>query len=154
MKVSKNDPLRLSKSFLEDFFKEAVSKNKRLWPDEAMNKLIAKMGKLIETKTVDIDEARRENPRTDVSATNRELHHYAVDLFYKTYYERPTGAPPLSKEYLENIVLLRERDKLTFSKIAIKLEGTPKSADKIRKQYDIAKKKGIEFPLITSQEKN
>lgn len=97
--------------------------------------------------------------RFDFDAYRREAHHYAVDQFYKTYFPRRRGAPPLPDYYLDRILRLRRKG-LNYVAIAEKL-CQPK--DKVRKQVEAAEKRRQEaverierikqqFPHLVAQE--
>ncbi len=82
--------------------------------------------------------------RIDTVSFTRRIHHYAVDLYYDTYFPRwpgtegksSRGAPPLSDEYLEQVFRLAQRGKHP-KEIADKLgQLDPKAPDRIRKQID------------------
>jgi hypothetical protein len=74
--------------------------------------------------------------RFDQVAFRREAHHYAVDLFYRTYYPR-SGAPQLPIEYLNDVLELKRKG-LNDPQIA---ERLGQSTDTIRKQVRIAEKR-------------
>lgn len=152
----KIDPYRFNELYLENIFREAVEKHEVLLPDDAMKKLNSIMGKRLEIEGLDIATTRRKYPRIDDLVVLRKLHHYAVDLFYRTYFERGEGAPSLSNEYLQSIVEMRQKG-LSYGEIAKEVgeQTTPpdelrKSSDKIRKQLDIAEKRGIKPSSVTS----
>ena len=77
------------------------------------------------------------NLRFDFAAYRREAHHYAVDRFYKTYFSRKRGAPPLPTAYLDGILRLRFKG-LNYVSIAEKL-GQPKG--RMKKQLETAEKR-------------
>lgn len=134
---------------LNQFYKEAKEERRLLYPDDAMKKLSDWMNKANEVQKVDISALRLKNPRIDIPAELRKIHHYAVDLYYETYYGKRDGAPRIDNHYLEYIVTLRAKG-LSYGKIAKELNypiSPPselrKSTDKIRKQLDTAKERGI-----------
>jgi hypothetical protein len=131
------------KPTLDDLFKEYESIGILLTPCMA----IEEMEQLFEDMSLRFEKDRRsetkKNPtaghryfRFDHVAFRREAHHYAVDLFYKTYYPR-SGAPRLSIEYLGTVLELRRKG-LNDPQIA---ERLGQSTDTIRKQIRIAKKR-------------
>jgi hypothetical protein len=132
---------------LEHLYKEAVQAGVMLYPDEAMKEFSNLIREIVEVNKFDIQEFRQSNPRTNIIGHSQKLHHYAVDLFYRTYSEATIGAPPISNEYLILLVELRNKG-LSHGKIAKEL-GMPtspqnelrKSSDRIRKQLDIAEKR-------------
>lgn len=142
----------LSEVLLRGFYEDAVKNGIILLPDEAIDKLQDVMENLREVEKLDIPKFKRDNPRTDWEAIVRRLHHYAVDLYYDTYFGKKVGAPSMAHEYLEYIVSLKEIDKLSFGEIGIRIGESPESADKIRKQYGMAKKKGIKPSSEKSQD--
>lgn len=82
--------------------------------------------------------------RLDTAALRRDAHHYAVDLFYRSYYPR-RGAPPLSLGYLDSLLNLKAQG-LNNQQIAKKLgakteEEVKKGADRIRKELDAVKER-------------
>jgi hypothetical protein len=146
-KVATTNPLKI---LLERFFRDATSKNELLWPDEAMRKLFDYINKIIEIGVLNKDKPTA--TRVNEINFNKELHHYAVDLFYKTYFPTKKGAPPIPDEYYEFILKLHNEGK-THKEIAEEVDlpistkkvGTRKEVDKskdvIRKQIDKAKKR-------------
>ena len=91
----------LYKPLLDKLFSDSVSKGVRLTPDSA----IERMGKVLESFFLcvkeEVSSAPHEfptpSPRLYFRFTQvpfrREAHHYAVDLFYDTYFSRKHGAP-------------------------------------------------------------
>jgi hypothetical protein len=62
--------------------------------------------------------------RFDPAAIRREAHHYAVDQFYKTYFPRKRGAPPLPDSHIDRIIALRRKGLsrvATAEKLAVEL---------------------------------
>jgi phage pi2 protein 07 len=139
----------LGEILLKGFYQEVQKDKIDLWPDEAMKQLMDLMNKRAEKEKEEIAEVLLKNPRLDQIASLRKLHHYAVDLFYETYFGKRSGAPPLNDKYLEQLSMLREQG-LSYGQIAQKLgyKTSPqsefkKSTDKIRKQLEGAKERGI-----------
>lgn len=139
----------LSRELLKSFYRDAKEKSEELWPDTAIKNLSKLMGEVMEREGVSFTAAIIKKPRLDPAAYLRDLHHFAVDLFYDTYCGKQTGAPRLHPEYLKQIVILREKG-LSYGQIAKKV-GLPtsppseltKSSDKIRKQLEEADERGI-----------
>jgi hypothetical protein len=137
---------------LKGFYDDAVKNGVVLLPDEAIAKLQEVIKNIVEAQKMDLAIFKRDNPRIDWKTETRRIHHYAVDLYYDTYIGKNVGAPPLTDEYLEYIVTLKEKDKLTFGQIGIRIGESPKAAEKIRKQYEKAKEKGIKPSAKKSQD--
>lgn len=79
--------------------------------------------------------------RMDCIALRCDSHHYAVGVFYKTYYPR-SGSPPLSIAYLDSLLEM-EKQGLNDVQIATKCGATTeeqvkKDADRIRHALDTA----------------
>ena len=129
------------KRLLDLIFEECASQNITATPDDAMNL----MGELTESLFKAILQSKQDGDasgadsvlRFDYDAYCREAHHYAVDRFYKTYFPRKRGAPPLPKAYLDQILQLRFKGR-NYVSIAEKL-GQPK--DKMRKQVKAAERR-------------
>lgn len=143
------DDFDINRELLKSFYQGANDEPEMLWPDAAIKRLMKLMGEVMERENRSFADAVMMNPRIDPVARARELHHFAVDLFYDTYCVKQTGAPRLHPEYLRQIVILREKG-LSYGQIAIKvgLPTTPsselkKSSDKIRKQLEEADERGI-----------
>jgi hypothetical protein len=143
------DGFDINRELLKSFYQAAKDEPEMLWPDAAIKRLMKLMGEVMEREKWSFAEAVMINPRFDPSARARELHHFAVDLFYDTYCGKQTGAPRLHSEYLRQLVILREQG-LSYGQIAKKvgLQTSPpselkKSSDKIRKQLEEAKERGI-----------
>ncbi|HVG20962.1 MAG TPA: hypothetical protein VNI02_18075 [Blastocatellia bacterium] len=137
----------LNKSYLRDFYKKAFKERIILSPDEALKKLEEVSMTIAKHNGITISSFKVEHPRIDLVAEARKLHHYAVDLYYDTYYGKKVGATPLDDKYLEYILQLSEKG-LSYGQIAkdVGLPTSPpselaKSSDKIRHQLKIAKKK-------------
>jgi hypothetical protein len=131
------------KPTLDDLFREYESIGILLTPCMA----IEEMEQLFKAISLRFEEERRSEAKKDPTpghryfrfdhiAFRREAHHYAVDLFYKTYYPR-SGAPQLSIEYLGAVLELRRKG-LNDPQIA---ERLGQSTDTIRKQVRIAEKR-------------
>lgn len=143
------DSFDINRELLKSFYQNAKDESELLWPDTAIKKLMKLMREVMEREKGSIAEAVMINPRFDPVARSRELHHFAVELFYDTYWGKQTGAPRLHPEYLRQLVILREQG-LSYGQIAKKigLQTSPsselkKSSDKIRKQLEEAKERGI-----------
>jgi hypothetical protein len=126
---------------LDLIFEECASDGITVWPDEAMDWMDELTERLF--KTILQSEQGRDASgsdsilRFDYDAYRREAHHYAVDRFYKTYFPRKRGAPPLPKAYLDRILQLRFKG-WNYVSIAEKL-GQPK--DRMKKQVEAAEKR-------------
>jgi hypothetical protein len=126
---------------LDLIFEEHSSQKIILGPDDAMD--------LMEELTESLFEANLQSKqggdasgsnsvlRFDYDAYRREAHHYAVDRFYKTYFPRKRGAPPLPTAYLDRILQLRFKG-MNYVSIAEKL-GQPKG--RMKKQVEAAEKR-------------
>ena len=121
---------------LDDLYKAAHNDNVLLTPDAAVNKMEEVFAFVFKAEQRDENKASTSFPRFDGVAFSRDAHHYAVDLFYKTYHKR-TGAPPLRADYL-NLLLKLDADGMNPAQIASKLGHKP---DAIRKQLTLAKKR-------------
>jgi hypothetical protein len=123
---------------LDSIFEEFASNKTTIRPDEAMELMKACLEKMA-------NDGKRSDDATsgpayfqfDFVAYRREAHHYAVDRFYKTYYPRKRGAPPLPDTYLDRILRLRLKGP-NYISIAEKL-GQPQ--EKMRKQVEAAEKR-------------
>jgi hypothetical protein len=126
-------------SVLDSIFEQCASNKILVGPDEAMDWMEGLLKSLVTTGEEAPNEGSpRESPtfRFDDDAFRREAHHYAVDRFYKTYFPRRRGAPPLPSAYLDRILQLRRKG---FNYVAIAKElGQPK--DRMRKQVSIAER--------------
>jgi hypothetical protein len=147
----KSESLRIwqnwSRPILDDLFSEAASRKIELMPDTA----VAEMEEILksvfeETSTKQPDNSREclsQIRRMDAVALRCDSHHYAVDLFYRTYHPH-TGAPSLSVDYLDMLLTL-ESQGLNKIQIAEKLGAKTKDeikteADRIRKAIKTARK--------------
>ena len=132
---------KLYTRLLDSILGECASEGITIGPDEAMDWMERCFEKLAsDGKQSSLDEAisgSTSNLRFDFAAYRRDAHHYAVDRFYKTYFPRKRGAPPLPDFYFDPILRLRARG-MNSVVIADKL-GQPK--DRIRKQVAIAEKR-------------
>jgi hypothetical protein len=108
---------------LDAIFEEYSSVGMMVAPDEAMDLM---HDLLRDWVSRDASEASKATSRPatlvrfDSDAFSREAHHYAVDLFYKTYFPRGRGTPPLPDSYLNGILKLR-REGLSHLAIANRL---------------------------------
>ncbi len=129
------------KNLLDSIFEECASGEITLGPDEAMEWMEECLEKLASGNDQSKLGETRSGPvstvRFDVTAYRRETHHYAVDRYYKTYFPRRRGAPPLPDHYYDPILRLRFKG-LNYAAIAEKL-GVPK--ERIRKQVTVAEKR-------------
>jgi hypothetical protein len=139
----------INRELLKSFYQDAKEESEMLWPDAAIKRLSKLMGEVLEREKGSFAEAVLKNPKLDPAAHARELHHYAVDLFYDTYCGKQTGPPRLHPQYLKQIVMLREKG-LSYGQIAKKLglatsppSELKRSTDRIRKQLDEAEERGI-----------
>jgi hypothetical protein len=137
------------KPVLDDLYELYERASFLLKPDQAIEKMEEAFRDAlhrVETETV-AEASPHARPtqvfRFDDSAFAREAHHYAVDLFYRTYFPRSPegksrkGAPQLPTEYLDRILQLK-RLGMNYVEIAKKL-GQPK--DRMRHQVKIAEKR-------------
>jgi hypothetical protein len=126
---------------LDSIFEECASNEITVGPDKAMDWMEGCFEKLAsDGKQSSLDEAisgSTSNLRFDFAAYRRDAHHYAVDRFYKTYFPRKRGAPPLPDFYFDPILRLRFKG-WNYAAIADEL-GLPK--ERIRKQVPIAEKR-------------
>jgi len=126
---------------LNSIFEECASNGITVGPDEAMDWMEGCLKKLVsDGKQSSLDEtmpAPVSSLRFDFAAYRRDAHHYAVDQFYKTYFPRGRGTPPLPDSYFDPILRLRFKG---WNYVAIADElGLPK--EKMRKQVPIAEKR-------------
>ena len=125
---------------LDSIFEEFASQKIRVTPDVAMDL----MDELTERHFKALLQSRQDRDahgsgsilRFDYDAYRREAHLYAVTRFYKTYFPRKRGAPPLPASYLDRILRLRFKG-LNYVAIAEKM-GQPKG--KMRKQVPVAER--------------
>jgi hypothetical protein len=126
---------------LDSIFKECASREITLSPDEAMDWMEEFLNKLAnDVERSKLDETRSDPVsilRFDATAYRREAHLYAVTRFYKTYFPRKRGAPPLPTAHLDRILQLRFKG-MNYVSIAEKL-GQPKGT--MRKQVAIAERR-------------
>ena len=126
---------------LDSIFEECASNEITVGPDKAMDWMEGCFEKMAsDGKQSSLDETisgSASNLRFDFAAYRRDAHHYAVDRFYKTYFPRKRGAPPLPDFYFDPILRLRAKG-MNSAAIADKL-GQPK--DRMRKQVAIAEKR-------------
>jgi len=155
---------RLYRNFLDSIFEECASHHIALTPDFAVDFMEELLERIASTgqEAVGPDKGAPRKPRIfrfDAPAFRREAHHYAVDRYYKTYFPRKRGAPPLPLDYLDRILTLRRKG-WNDERIARQL-GQPR--DNIRKQISAAEKRwrdaldGIEkikhdFPHMIAQD--
>jgi hypothetical protein len=147
----------VSRPILDQAFEDFRSAGLKLTPDDAMSLIGAAFAQAqnaaeqLEPKKGDAPDIRP----AGVLACMRVTHHYAVDLFYRTYYEagetRGRGRPRLSPEHLDKVLTFR-RQGVSYGKIAAKLgqtlEATRKQAkqverlweEKTREVYELARK--------------
>jgi hypothetical protein len=131
-----------NKMFLESIYDKAVAEGRTLFPDGAIKEWVEfhKNAAKVEQEKIHISVIEKELQRFDEIAMLHKLHRYAVDLFYKHYFPRKSGAPPLSKPYL---AYLRFLDDLGFSNRQLALQENPQlekglqtsqAKDKMRKR--------------------
>jgi len=129
------------RDLLDSIFDECASHKIIIGPDDAMDWMEDFLQKLAsDDEQLQLDETVSRpvsNLRFDVPAYRREAHHYAVDRFYKTYFPRKRGAPPLPEAYVDRILQLRFQ-KLNYISIAERL-GEPKG--RVKKQVRAAEKR-------------
>jgi hypothetical protein len=137
------------KPVLEDLFKECAAIRVQLTPDRAIEEMEVIFGDVFRTVSAGTGKEANKDPdgepglifRFDEPAFTCEAHHYAVDLFYRTYFPRGgtqrRGAPRLPTEYTDRIVRLK-RQGMNYAQIAAML-GQPK--DRMRKQVKAAEKR-------------
>jgi hypothetical protein len=145
----------LYKPLLEDLFKTYASIRVQLTPDWAMEEMDEVFSDVFRRINAENGPEAKKDPgaqprpifRFDESAFTREAHHYAVDLFYRTYFPRRSvegksrrGAPSLPTDYVDRILQLMRRG-LGYAEIAKNL-GQPK--DRMRKQVKAAEKRWSE----------
>lgn len=122
----------LYKSTLDLIFQECSQSKLVITADCAIDLMEELFAKMIERDKQSNAEPRAS--RLNFVALRCEAHHYAVDVFYKTYYGRKRGAASLSLEYLDRLLTLRRQGR-NESQIASSL-GQRK--DTIRKQLQLA----------------
>jgi hypothetical protein len=124
---------------LDYLFTEAKRDHILLKPDEAiedMETVISALSKADERETAS-ESILNSFRRMNTTAMLRDAHHYAVDLFYNTYY--PTsGAPPLSLDYLDVLLKLKKKglnNQQIARRLGAKTDAEAKQiADRIRKE--------------------
>ena len=125
---------------LDSIFEECVSCEIILSPDQAMDW----MEEFLKRQANDVERSKLDETKSDpvsilrfdAAAYRREAHLYAVTRFYKTYFPRKRGAPPLPTAHLDSILRLRFRG-MNYVSIAEKL-GLPKGT--MRKQVALAER--------------
>lgn len=127
---------------LDLIFEEHAAQEIIVVPDEAVLLMEELTKHLFETilRTAPDGDATASTVRFDYDAYRREAHHYAVDRFYKTYFQRKRGAPPLPTAYVDRIIGLRLQG-LNYVAIAEKL-GQPKG--RMRKQVPAAERRWLQ----------
>jgi len=121
-------------SLLDMVFKEYKSVGLFVTPDEAMDVMEELLPALVSEDKGSEPEGGGHVFRFDFAAFRSDAHHYAVDLFYKTYYGlRGKGRPPLPREHLDQLLGLR-RQGLSYRQIGKKLGQTQ---DATRKQVKV-----------------
>ena len=138
---------------LKSIYKEARENGEIIWPDEAFKKFMDGMNKIVSSKMVDIDEVYLKYPSFNPVKISSKIHHYAVEMFYKTYLPTPKGRPPLSDKYLDKILSLNQEGKshLESAKILNDLpsdlkEDKVKAKDRVRKRKERAEKRNTKNP--------
>lgn len=122
---------------LDAIFEEFGSAGFMIMPDEAMDFLDEVLVGLLNTEAQ--AEPRKAAPGVrppHVIASMRQAHNYAVDLFYRTYYEMPgKGRPPLPLERLDKVLALRRKG-LSHAQIAKELRQAKDATRKQVKQVE------------------
>jgi hypothetical protein len=142
---------------LDSLFSEFESKEFLLTPDVAIEKMELAFRRILSDSGSEAQPDSSSRPgqpfRFDETAFTREAHHYAVDLFYRTYFPREAGgerksrkgAPQLSIEYLDRVLKLSDEG-LEPHEIAERLgQSDPQARDRIRKQILAGRKRYIEI---------
>jgi hypothetical protein len=134
------------KDLLHSIFVEA--RGSYLTPDVAMEILEEILGSRISSSGIQPNESSN-NPRflrADMAVFRRKIHHYAVDLYYESYFPRrkrtsgksKRGATALPDDYLDELLKMT-RQGVNLQKMADKLgHFGPKGKDRVRKQRDLA----------------
>jgi hypothetical protein len=128
------------KARLVDIFAQAKNLGETLWPDAALWKLESEIKNLVGGSPEKPSILARRKTRVSLKsgiARKKQLHHFAVDQFYKTYFPDVSGRgrPRLPAEDREDVKQLREAG-ASWSEIPQKLgdpDGT-KAKDKYRKR--------------------
>jgi hypothetical protein len=126
---------------LDFIFAECASNEIVMGPDEALYLMedgTERLAKTLLQIERDKDAPDSDSPvRFDFDAFRREAHHYAVDCFYRTYFPRKRGTPPLPIHYLDRILQL-SRKGMNVAQIAGLLNQRKNTIDK---QLAIAEKR-------------
>jgi hypothetical protein len=143
------------KRFLDEMFEVAITAESRLTPDAAMRELDDVLESVLEamdkTKTATVRPSRP--LRIDVVAARQKIHHYAVDLFYRTYFPRKAGmegqprrgATGLPLEYLDQVLKLSREGKNPAQIATLLGQVGPGAAGRISKQIRLAEKRWAEM---------
>ena len=125
---------------LDAIFEEYSSVGMMVTPDQAMDLMEDLLREWV-NKDASEESKGTSRPtvlfRFDSDALSREAHHYAVDRFYKTYYPRRRGAPPLPDYHLDRILALRRKG---WNYVAIAKE-LGQRADTTKRQVEVAEKR-------------
>jgi len=132
--------LKAFTSRLADLFTEAKGQGETLLPDAALMRLQVDIRRLIgDAEKLPASTKRKASrvPLKSSVARQKQLHHLAVDLFYKTYFPDGTGRgrPRLPDEDRQEVKRLKDAGE-SWTKIPAKL-GDPdgaKAKDKYRKR--------------------
>lgn len=142
-----NDLYALNEKLIRMFFKQAISKKEILWPDDAMRKVSDYWIRVNKNENLFDEQEPPIFHRTDNMNLRRQLHLYAVNLFYESYAPVKKGAPRISDEYNEYILKLSD-EKKTYREMAKQLKmpvDTPEefnnSKEVLRKRISAARKK-------------
>jgi hypothetical protein len=125
---------------LDAIFEEYAAIGVRVTPDEALELMEDLLCEWV-SKDASVASDGTLRPlalfRFDFAAFRREAHHYAVDQFYKTYFPRRRGAPPLPDYHIDRILALRRKG---WNYVAIAKElGQPE--DTTKRQVEVAEKR-------------
>jgi hypothetical protein len=143
------------REWIDMIFELARADGSHLTPDEAMKTLdevLKKWSEVLAKQDLSAHDTRRPI-RIDVVASLQKIHHYAVDVYYKTYFPRRggmegkprRGAPRLSMEYLERIRQLSRQGR-NAAQIARELgQSDPGAVDRISKQIELADRRWAEI---------
>lgn len=127
----------LYRAILDTAFEDSSKSGLHMTPDQAIETLYSELAiHFPKSKLTRTDGRPLLQPRIDLMAGRREAHHYAVDLYYRTYFARNKGAPRVSES--DNVKLLEARERgLTYRQIA---EMTNLSIEAVRKRISRARR--------------
>src|SRR5579863_6157906 len=124
------------KAALDAIFEECQSCNIVLSPDQSMEWMEELLESIVGFGEEEEADNRKLAFRFNAVAFRCEAHHYAVDLYYKTYGGLTRGAAPLSLEYLDRVLTLHKQGR-NVPQIANQLG---QKQDAIRKQIEAAQR--------------